>query len=664
MKTNEVILTSKSIQHILKGYNPEKAISEYIWNGFDANATEVDINIKYANEKFGLSDSIEIVDNGDGICYEELADKFKVFYDSAKRKGKKEKTDLVHGKNGYGRLTFFKFARFASWNTRYKLADSIYEYRIDVNSEDLKHYQASDKQLAVGDVSGTVVSFKDINADITSGYVKEKLVPYLKTRFAWFLEVKKEAKIQINGELLDYKSVIAEREDVKFDVYDIEHTRHTFHGVYINWNKKSADEYSKFYFLNKEYKVKYRKTTKLNNKGDNFYHSLILVDDFFDEITKTEMSEEETETRSLFDSDKNRTIFKSLEKQLNDFLAEKRRPFLKKQANSVIDSFEKEKVMPDFGSNPWDLKKKETFVDFVKGLYEVRPAVFMKLNTDQKRIFLELLNLVMDTNEQDSLFKILDSVVELSSDDRKEFAKILETTRLKRVISTINLIKDRILVVEDLKKVLFDHSLKAGEVKHLQKILVDHYWIFGEEYNLVCSEEVKFTQALEKYRYELLGVTEKEYINHPDKYKEMDLFLTGQDSQYGTPHNLVVEIKSPTYIKQLTYKEFGQIQTYGDVILKTDAFNDHRERWTFILIGQDVDSNLRDSVIKDPLSGWAYTKANASFYIKTWSQVINDVEFRHKYLLDKLLIERQKLSSSETLEEMMEEMHKSNAAIK
>lgn len=389
-----------------------------------------------------------------------------------------------------------------------------------------------------------------------------------------------------------------------------------------------------------------------------------MVDDFFDEITKTEMSEEETETRSLFDSDKNRTIFKSLEKQLNDFLAEKRRPFLKKQANSVIDSFEKEKVMPDFGSNPWDLKKKETFVDFVKGLYEVRPAVFMKLNTDQKRIFLELLNLVMDTNEQDSLFKILDSVVELSSDDRKEFAKILETTRLKRVISTINLIKDRILVVEDLKKVLFDHSLKAGEVKHLQKILVDHYWIFGEEYNLVCSEEVKFTQALEKYRYELLGVTEKEYINHPDKYKEMDLFLTGQDSQYGTPHNLVVEIKSPTYIKQLTYKEFGQIQTYGDVILKTDAFNDHRERWTFILIGQDVDSNLRDSVIKDPLSGWAYTKANASFYIKTWSQVINDVEFRHKYLLDKLLIERQKLSSSETLEEMMEEMHKSNAAIK
>lgn len=31
MESNEVVLTSRSIQHILKSYNPEKAISEYIY---------------------------------------------------------------------------------------------------------------------------------------------------------------------------------------------------------------------------------------------------------------------------------------------------------------------------------------------------------------------------------------------------------------------------------------------------------------------------------------------------------------------------------------------------------------------------------------------------------------------------------------------------------
>lgn len=138
MESNEVVLTSRSIQHILKSYNPEKAISEYIWNGFDANATEVDINIKYANNEFGFVESMEIIDNGDGICYEELPEKFKVFYDSTKRKEKKSKSDLIHGKNGYGRLTFFKFARFASWHTRYLLKDTMYEYDIDINSDNLK----------------------------------------------------------------------------------------------------------------------------------------------------------------------------------------------------------------------------------------------------------------------------------------------------------------------------------------------------------------------------------------------------------------------------------------------------------------------------------------------------------------------------------------------
>lgn len=95
--------------------------------------------------------------------------------------------------------------------------------------------------------------------------------------------------------------------------------------------------------------------------------------------------------------------------------------------------------------------RREGLENFVKELYEVEPAVFMKLNKEQKRVFLELLNLVMDSGERDSLFKILDAVVELDSNDRKEFAKILEITRLKQVVSTIKLISDRLLTLENLK---------------------------------------------------------------------------------------------------------------------------------------------------------------------------------------------------------------------
>ena len=104
---------------------------------------------------------------------------------------------------------------------------------------------------------------------------------------------------------------------------------------------------------------------------------------------------------------------------------------------------------------------------------------------------------VMDSGERDSLFKILDAVVELDSNDRKEFAKILEITRLKQVVSTIKLISDRLLTLENLKKIVFNHTLQANEVRDLQSFIEKHYWIFGEEYRMVCAEEVKFEEAYE-----------------------------------------------------------------------------------------------------------------------------------------------------------------------
>ena len=53
------------------------AISEYIWNGFEAHARN--INIDYTlNEAYGVKELI-ITDNGDGINYDELGETFGAF---------------------------------------------------------------------------------------------------------------------------------------------------------------------------------------------------------------------------------------------------------------------------------------------------------------------------------------------------------------------------------------------------------------------------------------------------------------------------------------------------------------------------------------------------------------------------------------------------------
>lgn len=662
MNSQTVEITSAGIRKILNKYTPERAIAEYVWNGFDAKATVVNIDFEIDNAELDTIKNIRITDNGTGICYEELPIKFKKFYESQKRIANENNTEFTRGKNGYGRFTFYKFARFANWETRYSKDAQIMSYDIRIDSDTLKDYTTTEPLVSDDTTTGTCVVFNEISSDISSLFITKTLIPYLKAEFAWFLELKSEYQIYINGQELDYSSIIAEQESISPILSHNQKNNINFQCKYIRWNVKMNDEYSRFYFLNNDLELKFTKTTLLNKKGDNFWHSVIVIDDFFNEINCDNELDDNAIQPKLFDNSADRKLFKELITQLNEFLKKKRRPFLKEQAEVMVTKYKNEDVFPKFGTEDWDIVRREGLENFVKELYEVEPAVFMKLNKEQKRVFLELLNLVMDSGERDSLFKILDAVVELDSNDRKEFAKILEITRLKQVVSTIKLISDRLLTLENLKKIVFNHTLQANEVRDLQSFIEKHYWIFGEEYRMVCAEEVKFEEALRKYIYILRGVSEKKYIAHPNKYKEMDLFLTAIDFRDGRPHNIVVEIKNPTTIKQLKSEQLNQLEQYMDVILKQDCFNDANEFWTFILIGQDYDDIVGRRVI-NKLTGLVQNDSNYSLYVKKWSEITNEVERRLKYLLDKLKIERATLSKSQSLNEVMNEVSNNTAAM-
>lgn len=68
---NNVDVTSKGIKKILQNYNPQQAIAEYIWNGFDANADTVEL--LYSANELGRLEYLQIVDNGYGIHYEKVS---------------------------------------------------------------------------------------------------------------------------------------------------------------------------------------------------------------------------------------------------------------------------------------------------------------------------------------------------------------------------------------------------------------------------------------------------------------------------------------------------------------------------------------------------------------------------------------------------------------
>ena len=82
MANKHVEISSEAIRKALNKYRPEQAITEFIWNGFDAKATRVEINYKERDNSLGLIESICIEDNREGIIHEELDLKFKKFNES------------------------------------------------------------------------------------------------------------------------------------------------------------------------------------------------------------------------------------------------------------------------------------------------------------------------------------------------------------------------------------------------------------------------------------------------------------------------------------------------------------------------------------------------------------------------------------------------------
>ena len=657
--TESVEITSRGIRKVLNKYTPQRAIAEYVWNGFDAHATVVRI----FTESESIYDSItkvSVIDNGDGIMYELLPISFKKFYESHKSVRGNVDSRFSRGKNGYGRFTFFKFADNAEWHTVYKKGDDLFRYSIDINTQKLTDYHAIEPESVENESTGTEVDFTNINNDdLSTPWIKAKLIPYLRAEFAWYFKVYPDRKLYINDELLDCSSVIADSEEfeqpIELDGIDNE----LFHCYYFQWSEKPQDEYSRFYYMDVEGNLKFQKTTHYNNKGDFFWHSIIIKSTFFNSLADIEDDEQ-----SLFSSQPERKVFKALNDELNNYLATKRRPFLKAKAEVLISDYESDNLFSFIGTTPWEESRKAYLQDFIKELYEVEPAVFMKLNPSQKRIFIRLLDQVMDTDNNGSLFRILGEVIELDDEDKKRFSDILEMTQLKSVIATMQLIEDRMETIKNFRAVNFDHGLKAGEVKHLQRLIEKHYWIFGEEFKFICSENTKFQGALDKYKYALYGAKdEADLINHPDQYKEMDLFVSGQEFRYNKPFNLVVEIKNPTNVPELKWEHYSQIVGYVDVIMNSDAFQNPAAYWIFMLIGLKADSKVQSQVI-NKLTGECPGGENYKLYVKYWSQILDEAEARLKFLYDEFEQKRDKLSNKESLDDIMEETLNNTAAAK
>jgi hypothetical protein len=423
------------------------------------------------------------------------------------------------------------------------------------------------------------------------------------------------------------------------------------------------DEYSSFYFLDSKGKTIYRKTTKFNKKGDGFHHSIFVSSEMFDFFSESK-SEEDIEKR--INKSVYRKIFNSLEDRLNKFLKEKRKPLLKENADKLVETYDNDGILPEFVTNPWDIVREKELKILITNLYMVEPKIFTKLNVVQKKIFTRFLYLLMDNESRNDLFPILEEIIELDDDERKRISEILKVTKLSSILETIELIRDRIAIVDNLKQLVFNKELKANEVDHLQEFIEDHFWIFGEEFRLVAAAEVKFDNALKNFREAISQKYDANHkIEHDSRLREMDIFLVRQNKTSKSIDNLVVELKHPTII--IGKKELDQVREYMRVILSEELFNANSYSWEFQLIGKSYNSYIEEEI--DSLSSYGEKdlvfrnpKKNYKIYVRKWSDVINDIEIRHQFLDERLSLEREKIyKEHNSIEDLLEDSRNNTA---
>ena len=638
----------------------KEAIIEYIWNGFDAGATQ--INISYQKNDLDGIENICIEDNGTGIVYENLENTFDAFLSSEKRINSNLIT-TVHGNKGKGRFSFLGFANNCKWKTTYKNENKKYTFSIEINGQTPNKYYPSEKEEISTNNTGTKVTIYNVNNLMEEQMKSSELKNSLLESFSWYLYLKKNenCKIILNGDEIRYTDFIDDKlsEDFEEIIND-----EKFNIFFIKWK---GDVKYKYYFhmLDENNNQRALQHTKYNNNGIGFVHSVFITSEYFNGFESLKYDKEEINGQIKINADfkKNEKdeTYKLLLKKLDIIVNQKYKSFIKEKSNNIIKTFEEENIFPVFTKDIYGKIRKTELINVVKEVYCTQPKIFKGASTEQKKIIVHFLDLLLNSDERESILNIMENITKLSKEEREKLSNVLTRTTLSCVIETIKMLDERNIVIENLKKLVFELSEYANERNHIQKIMERNYWIFGEEYNLVTADK-HFERALSEYRYILDGYKNKQEfeLDKTEKKKRMDIFMCAKRPLDVYPNssikeeNIILELKAPTV--PIGAEIFQQIESYMEIIRKEPQFNSSLREWKFYAISNEVSDFIIGKYEENEAKGQPFlVKAlrNYKIFIMTWDDVFKNFEHKHRFLYDKLIIDKKKL------EEQFEKQDKS-----
>ncbi|MEJ3591457.1 ATP-binding protein [Pseudomonas bubulae] len=644
-------ITHSGIQKHFKTVEPWQAISELIWNGFDASANTVKIDIT-ENEAHG-TELITVLDDGVGINFRKPHENFRRFNDSLK----KDSYD-THGSQGRGRLAFSKIGSSATWYTRHEGEDA----KISVESSNLSDIVGVTippeitHALLSSHSQGTCVEIRGFQKALP---VEDALLNDFSREFGGHLILLPHKSLTLNGKVVTPQSHSVYTHDVTVEDQD-------FSIKLIHWHNRPGSEKSFINFVSSTLKILHKQLSSLNKKP-GYFTSVYVKSELFERYSASDQSL--SEPFSNFFQTK---TYRALTKALNEFLRDNYSEFLVQQAEEEVNRYEQDGDFPtyedlDSAESAWRLNHVK---GIVKSVIIRDPTVLMRSSKRQRRLIIRLLDKLSVSNENSGMLEVLESVLSLDSGSMRQFAAQLNKTKLNNIIETIEVLQNREHAIAQLKEVINIHYKDVRETPDLQKVIENNTWLFGPSYDILGAEEDSFTKISKSLRAEVTGVVDIEEadleigVDLVGAKRQVDLFLARKKPLFDSRGRkyfrcVIIEIKRPGV--SLNNKHIQQLDEYASILSTHPVFNSELVKFELILVGRNISSkgHLIHSrcrsmqVHGEP--GLITSDDKIKAYVKTWATIFDEFELTNDYLLEKLKTQRADLDSV-TKEELIADL--------
>lgn len=624
-----------------------KALSELIWNGFDASSKIVCVTLN--STSLGGLDTIIVEDEGEGIPFKDAKTYFGEIGDSWKKNKKETYHHPLHGQNGRGRFKAFCLGADIEWNTTFVDQNSYSTYSIIGNHNQIEEFKTSVLESNNEGQKGTKVIISNLYKKANE-LLKEKTRNELTKSFAVFLTEFPHLQLNFNGIKIDPKSVQACSRD-----YDLTEdcsgiTTHPVKLTIIEWNieiERIINLCSAKGISLEEYEPRNR----IKAKGFNF--TAYLKSEYFQELENEgvlSLRELEPTVGKIID-----VAVASIQEHFRKRMAEK--------YSGIVQEWKDQNIYPYLDKNSFTSveKAEQEVFDILAANVQTFLPNFEKTEKTSKKFMFKLIAQAITENPE-SVQKIITEVLDLKKEDQDKLAELLDNTTLSSIISSATIVANRLNFLAELENLLFGERTKKvfTERDQLHKMLENEAWIFDENFTLSQSEE-RLETVLKKHLSKLGSREDPIESFDPvllsdGRTGRIDLMLNKvNQTRHGEFDYLVIELKRPS--KKVDAEVIVQIKKYATAVATDERFHNIPAKWTFLAISNELDDYAEDEANqRNKPKGLIHDSAqhNITVWAKTWSEVIANARAKLQFINQHLQYEVTQESSQKYLKEAHE----------